>query len=106
MQYSFDFRSKLGIAAAVLICALPLASTSANATMCGERDKLLGQLTKKYKETSRGLGLSTGNKVLELYTSPTGTWSVLLTDPQGRTCVIAVGEAWHDVAKTALGPEA
>ena len=78
----------------------------ASATMCGERDQLRGQLTQKYKETSRGLGISTGNKVIELYTSHTGTWTILLTDAQGKTCVIAVGEAWQDVAKTALGPEA
>ena len=34
----------------------------------------------------------------------TGTWTIVLSKPDGETCVVMAGEAWHKV-KPKLGPD-
>jgi hypothetical protein len=35
------------------------------------------------------------------------TWSILVTSPNGVSCIVAAGESWQDKARdpVALGPE-
>lgn len=74
-------------------------ATSAHArtpiAACGERDKMVVHLEKKYGEVLRGAGLRSHDGVLELYVSKEGSWTLLLTRPDGRSCPIAVGEHWY-----------
>jgi hypothetical protein len=35
--------------------------------------------------------------VMEIYTSPEGTWTVLVTDTSGKSCITAAGENWQEV---------
>jgi hypothetical protein len=35
--------------------------------------------------------------VVELLISSDGTWTILVTKPNGIACVAAVGEEWHDL---------
>ncbi|WP_119270469.1 hypothetical protein [Taklimakanibacter deserti] len=34
--------------------------------------------------------------VLEVYLSRKGTWTMLVTDPSGITCILAAGDAWDE----------
>lgn len=93
-------RNGTGFFAATLATAVVAGLASeANAQMtvsaCGERDKMIGHLEKKYGEVLRGAGLRSQDGVLELYVSKNGSWTLLLTRPDGRSCPIAVGEHWH-----------
>ncbi len=37
--------------------------------------------------------------IFEIWASEkTGTWTILKTTPNGLTCVMAVGDGWHDDA--------
>lgn len=81
--------------------ALVIAATAANAghaagQVCGERKKIVAELERKYGETRRSIGLQQGRGVVEVYASDrTGSWSILLTNTTGRTCLIAAGEAFE-----------
>ena len=44
--------------------------------------------------------------VLELLTSRGGSWTILVTAPDGTTCLMATGENWENIPKLALGPKA
>ena len=65
---------------------------------CGERSKIVAHIAKKYKEVPRSIAITGGNSVIEIYLSPTGTWTALVTDVTGKTCIVASGEGWEDIA--------
>ncbi len=56
---------------------------------------MIGSLDRDYQESRSGLGLASNGSVVELYTAKTGTWTMLITKPGGRTCVIGSGESWE-----------
>ena len=87
--------SKRTIAAAL---AIALVATSANAqSMCAKRDTMVGQLTSKYGESPQGSGLNSTTKMLEIWASTaTGTWTILVTDPNGTSCIMAAGKDWYN----------
>ena len=37
-------------------------------------------------------------------TGPDGSWTILMTVPEGRACIVAVGEAWQPVPTTGREP--
>ncbi len=66
---------------------------------CGTRDSVVAKLGEKYGEVRRGGGLAGPAAIFEIWASEaTGTWTILKTTPDGLTCVMAVGEGWHDDA--------
>ncbi|MFQ5438085.1 MAG: hypothetical protein ACE5DK_04550 [Paracoccaceae bacterium] len=63
---------------------------------CGQRDHLTAQLTEKYMEQLTAGGFQSASSVLEIWTSPqSGTWTMLLTRPDGVSCVVGSGTAWQ-----------
>jgi hypothetical protein len=76
--------------------ALPAAPAGAQ-MVCGKRTDIIRQLSEKYGETRRSMGLAGGRGVVELYASDeTGSWTILLTTPQGTACMMASGEAFQN----------
>lgn len=64
--------------------------------VCGDRSEITARLASKYGERPAGMGLSHSNTMIELFVSDdTGTWTVLLTTPSGRTCLVSAGEYWQ-----------
>ena len=42
------------------------------------------------------MGLNQSNGVLEVYASDeTGTWTILVTSPDGKACLLAAGKMWE-----------
>lgn len=63
--------------------------------MCGERRQVVSRLAEKYGETRRGYGLQQGAAVVEVYASgDTGSWTILLSTPNGLACLLAAGQNW------------
>jgi len=73
---------------------------------CAPRDSIVAQLEKKYGETRRGAGLQNRGAVTEVFASAaTGTWTIIVTRPDGVSCAVAAGEAWlEETALSALPP--
>ena len=65
---------------------------------CGTRDSVIETIKGKYGEVWRGAGLSGPTAIFEIWASDAwpGTWTILLTTPNGLTCVMAEGDGWHD----------
>jgi hypothetical protein len=74
------------------------------ARLCGDRDQILKRLEQRHEETPQALGLSSDGGVLEVLVSPSGGWTILVTYPKRRTCVVAVGEAWQALELTGGEP--
>jgi hypothetical protein len=81
-------------------------STAMAQTMCNKRDEFLSTLEKGYSEAPVAMGLVSNGSVLEVLASDNGSWTIIVTLPNGTSCVVASGEAWQDKEKVALGPAA
>ena len=79
--------------------ALFLSVSSANAEQfCAPRDRAVIQLEKQFGEMVSGRGLAAnGKRMIELLVSEKGSWTVLISDSNGRTCVMASGENWQGI---------
>ena len=108
-----SFRAAAFVAFALLaVGALPLGSGPASAqgapAVCRARDGLLSQLESKYGEVPVAIGVTggvTGGALIELLTAKDGmTWTIILTTPQGVSCLIASGEGWRPLAPVPSGP--
>ena len=63
---------------------------------CAERALVVELLQARFGELRQGIGLSENNTVFEVFaSSETGSWSILVTLPNGMTCLAASGENWE-----------
>lgn len=71
---------------------------------CGLRDAVVRQLETKYSERLMAGGLqnlSDTRAIMEIWASPeSGTFTVLLTNPNGVSCIVAVGSDFFTVTQT------
>ena len=89
----------LKIAAGALL--LSGAFAQAQAATCGPREQFVEQLRNTFHESARGVGLASPTQVIEFWSSEeNGTFSILMTYPDGTSCVMATGQNW-----VAQGPE-
>ena len=92
-------------AVAIIAAAAVFLSTAALAQgICGSRKAALEYLERQYQERPRALGLAANNNVVELLVAKTGSWTILVTRPNGTSCVVASGEAWGDLPEVAEEP--
>lgn len=68
---------------------------------CAERSVVLNELSAKYRETRRAVGLAANNTMMEMFASAdTGTWTLTVTMPNGTTCLVASGDGFETVTET------
>jgi len=73
---------------------------------CAPRDVVIQRLAEKYGETRQTIGLSSGDAIVELYASPsTGSWTIIVTRPDGISCLLAAGDALETEDVLRAGPD-
>ncbi|SMH40623.1 hypothetical protein [Maritimibacter sp. HL-12] len=79
----------------------------AQETSCGERAMIVERLARDYGESRQSLGVVGGRQVLELFASDeTGSWTILLTAPDGIACLVAAGARFRRFDPVAPGEPA
>jgi hypothetical protein len=87
--------------AASLALALPFAAPAA-AEVCGPRSELIKRLASQYSEAPVAVGLTSGGALLEVLTSDNGaTWTIMVSRPDGASCLVAAGESWQPLKRVA-----
>jgi hypothetical protein len=77
-----------------------LKNPSAGSRMaCAERTAILRKLANNFNEAQIAIGLGDGGRVIEVFVSPSGSFTVLLSFPTGHSCVAATGEGWQFTPK-------
>jgi hypothetical protein len=77
-----------------LLGALVAGSASAM-PHCGERADLVTALADRYSENHVASGLQSATGLMEIWVSEQeGTWTILMTRPDGQTCVLVTGTHW------------
>ena len=82
----------------LMAAAAPASAT----TFCANRDEMVKSLSDKFKEKSAALGQINGSAVIEVFVSDKGSWTILATGTDGKSCVLSAGEGWQ-INVAALG---
>lgn len=92
------FFAALLLLSGALILMLPRSTDAAPEAVCFDRSSLIEHLSGRFAETPVAAGLAANGSMVEVFSSPDGqTWTIVLTRPDGATCVVASGESWIDV---------
>lgn len=93
-----------GVAAIGLALSAPQAAPAETRT-CAAHTQVVERLAERYGETLQSMGMHSSNGLLEVYASEsTGTWTILVTSPDGTSCLIAAGQMWEGDAKPLTKP--
>jgi hypothetical protein len=69
---------------------------------CSTRANVLSHLANKYSEAPVAVGLAENGGVIEVLTSTEGgTWTIIVTMPDGTSCMVAAGQDWEQLPKIA-----
>lgn len=97
-------------AAFVLVSSSAFTLTAAaQSQKCDKRQTVIGHLATKYQESPVAIGVtSTGGLVEVLTTGDGDTWTIIVSDPNGTSCLVAAGEGWRAIQfkAGALDPQA
>ena len=92
----------LGLASAGLAQAPPPAAITPT---CHSHADLSEMLDKKYAEQPSALGLQSNGHLVEVFVSNDGaSWTIVVTRPDGWSCIVAVGEHWESLPQPVTGP--
>lgn len=96
----------------VLTILVPLSATG-HQLPCGTRNFIVGKLERDYQETRRGIGI-VGNRLMELWASSgcvdrlgqtlCFSWTILMSSPNGTSCVLSSGEWYQKRIPPSLTP--
>ena len=79
----------------------------ARAEIQRERDAALEALKTRYAEAPVAMGVDAKGRLLEVLTDEAGTtWTIMVTQPGGASCIVATGEGWVWRQPKSLDPEA
>ena len=86
---------------------LGLAAEAPAQTVCLPHTEVAKQLGSLHSEAPVAIGLANDGNVVEVFSTGDGsTWTIVVTMPSGKTCLVAAGEGWETLTKIALGPQA
>lgn len=80
-------------------------SGTAMAKQCAPRGELVRGLAGKFHETPVAIGTISGELIMEMFASTKGTWTILVTNNHGMSCIASAGENFELQALKAPGSE-
>ena len=97
------FFKALGAAVVALSVIGASASEASARNMCMKHADLEVVL-EKHKESQAAIGVASNGSLIQVYATADGaTWSIVMTNPQGVSCVVAVGQDWDQRTALMLG---
>jgi len=81
---------------AVFLCPV-MPEQAFAAPQCAPYRQMAEILSRRFGETPRAFGLVGADRILQLFTAPGGSWTILVTAGSGRSCILAAGENWEDL---------
>lgn len=62
---------------------------------CADRAQVVNALRQQFREQLTGYGLSEAGVLFEIYAATDGGWSLIITSPDGKSCLVASGNHWE-----------
>ncbi|MEM1276684.1 MAG: hypothetical protein AAGH74_09165 [Pseudomonadota bacterium] len=97
--------TNLLLASAALGAAITLTPKGADAQgmVCGARAQIIKQLADRYGEAALSRGVARGSGIVETYVNPaSGSWTIVVTNTKGMSCLMAAGEAFEPIEQPAV----
>ncbi len=93
--------SSMTMLAGLAVIAVPIVldtqSAEAGTIYCGARPDVVELLASDFREQPSSVGVTGDGRLLEVLTNEDGaTWSIVLTDSRGQSCIVATGEGWQN----------
>jgi len=64
-------------------------------SVCGSHKEVVHALQVAAKEQQQAAGVTSKGNLIEIWVGPRNTWSLTITFPSGKTCVLDVGNDWY-----------
>ena len=97
----------VGLGMALLLGASSVSRPAQSQTICFAHVDLVKELHSKHSEAPVSIGLARNGGLIEVFSTDDGsTWTIVITKPDGTSCVMATGEAWENVPVTTRGRQA
>ncbi len=89
----------------VLWTAMLSSVDAASENVCVDRGQFIERLKKHYGERQVSNGINYNGVVVEIFASEEGHFTILATNPNGVSCLIASGDNWQEIPilKTDVG---
>jgi hypothetical protein len=72
---------------------------------CHSHADLTEMLNQKFAEQPSALGLQANGHLVEVFVANDGTsWTIVVTRPDGWSCIVAVGQHWESLPDPVDGP--
>jgi hypothetical protein len=71
-------------------------------SFCADRAEMVRSLSDKFKENPTAVGQIDGSAVIEVFVSEKGSWTILATGTDGKSCVLSAGDGFQ-INVAALG---
>lgn len=93
--------------ASVVMTIWSMPSQAQQQPPCANRAEFLNHLSANYKEAPVAMGLTANGGLLEVVASEDGSWTIIVTTPNGLSCGVASGMSWESTAEVKIkGPDA
>lgn len=79
------------------------ATAQSTAKACAKRTDAVTHLASKYEEAPVAIGIANNGGVLEVLSSEKGSWTILVTMPNGVSCMLATGQSWEALEPVVAG---
>jgi len=89
---------------AAVVATVGSAGPAAAQSLCMPREQIVEMLDTRYAEAPIALGLASGGRLVEVFSTADGsTWTLLLTAPDGTSCMMAEGQGWSALPGPIVG---
>ncbi|OHC74519.1 MAG: hypothetical protein A3G18_11170 [Rhodospirillales bacterium RIFCSPLOWO2_12_FULL_58_28] len=81
----------------IVLFVMTFVSLPADAqSLCATRLDIIDKLSSRYSEAPTAIGLADNGSVVEVFSSTTeSSWTIIVTTPDGISCLLASGENWE-----------
>lgn len=83
--------------AVIALTASLTAAAAGPGLPCARRNEIVPLLKDAFGEVQAWRGLSSAGHLMEVFVSPAGGWTILLSRPDGVSCLVDEGKAWVTV---------
>ena len=90
--FSFQWIRMAALGAVLAMPAMPAQAQQ----VCGAHNDLVARLSAAFQERRVGYGVIGREAMIEVFVSTGGTWTMLMTDVKGRSCIVAAGDGWEN----------
>lgn len=66
-----------------------------NQRACAPHESVTNYLGDNFEEKREAIALTGTGELLEVYVSEKGSWTIVVSNTQGLSCIVGAGEAWE-----------